>query len=172
MPSAERRARLPHAELLRLLSYDPLTGLFTRRVTTGGRYGAEEGTIAGTLRKSRIAISLHSKLYFAHQLAVFYMTGEWPLHQVDHRDVDQTNNRWLNLRVVTDQVNKQNKRQAQSNSKTGLLGASWSKRDKRFVARIKTPDGKYRSLGGFDTAAAAHLAYVDAKRELHEGCTI
>lgn len=41
----------------------------------------------------------------------------------------------------------------------------------KFVARIYV-DGKETNLGTFDTAKAAHDAYVDAKKALHAGCTL
>jgi HNH endonuclease/AP2 domain len=161
------------AERLReLLHYEPSTGVFTRRVKTGGRYGADVGSVAGTLNDSGyLLISVQSKQYRAHRLAVLYITGGWPAQEVDHRNGDRLDNRWSNLREVSTQVNSQNRRRAQSNSKTGLLGASWCARDKRFTARIKVGD-KYQSLGRFDTAEKAHAAYVNAKRRLHSGCTI
>ena len=164
----------PTAEKLReLLHYDPETGVFTRRVQTGGRYGAAVGTVAGTLIDAGyVMISVMSKQYRAHRLAWLYVTGEWPAGEVDHRDGVRANNAWKNLRDVPPTTNRQNQRRAMSNSKTGLLGASYSARDRRFVARIKDAAGKYRSLGGFDTAEQAHAAYVSAKRQLHAGCTI
>lgn len=33
-------------------------------------------------------------------------------------------------------------------------------------------DGRTRVLGTFETPEAAHTAYVAAKRQLHEGCTL
>lgn len=167
-----KRDRISAQRVRELLDYEPLTGLFTRRVATGGRYGAAVGAVAGTVNDGGyILISLESLQYRAHRLAWLYMTGAWPSHEVDHRDGDRANNAWDNLRDVTGVVNLQNKRHAQSNSKTGLLGASWNARDERFVARIKV-EGRYKSLGGFDTAEAAHAAYLSAKRALHPGCTI
>lgn len=159
-------------KLRELLHYEPETGVFTRRVKTGGRYGADVGSVAGCLSdQGYVLISLMSKQYRAHRLAWLYMTGEWPAGEVDHRDGRRTNNRWSNLRDVPTAINAQNRRGAQSNSRTGLLGASWNARDQRFVARIKV-DGQYRSLGGFDTAEQAHAAYLEAKRLHHAGCTI
>jgi hypothetical protein len=40
-----------------------------------------------------------------------------------------------------------------------------------FVARIVS-EGRRTYLGIFETPEAAHEAYVQAKRELHQGCTI
>jgi len=163
---------IQHEELRTLLKYDPGTGLFTRLKTTGGRYGAKAGTVAGgPFKDGYTLISVKSVQYRAHRLAWFYMTGNWPVGEIDHINGQRSDNRWSNLRDVPAQMNAQNKRTAQRNSRTGLLGASWSSRDRRYVARIRI-DGKYRSLGGFDTAEEAHAAYIKAKRISHQGCTI
>lgn len=116
-------------------------------------------------------VSVFSKQYRAHRLAWLWMTGKWPDNEVDHANGKRDDNRWSNLRDVPPTINRQNQRRAMSNSKTGLLGASWNARDRRFVARIKV-GAKYRSLGGFDSAEAAHQAYLQAKRQLHPGCTL
>lgn len=162
------------AELLRQqLHYDPETGVLTRKVATGGRYRASVGSVAGAVcsESGYVMVSVFSKQYRAHRLAWLWMTGCWPAAEVDHVNGKRDDNRWSNLRDVPPTINRQNQRRAMSNSKTGLLGASWSERDQRFVARIKVGQ-KYRSLGGFDTAEAAHQAYLTAKRQLHSGCTL
>lgn len=170
--SKPQRRPLTAERLRELLHYDPETGVFTRRVTTGGRYGGAAGTHPGTLSDQGYwMISVCSKQHRAHRLAWLYVTGAWPTGEIDHLNGERIDNRWENLRDVQRHVNAQNKRRAQSNSKTGLLGACWATRDQCFISRIKA-DGKYRSLGAFKTAEAAHAAYVDAKRRLHEGCTI
>lgn len=167
-----KRSDISQQRLLELLDYDLETGAFTRKVSTGGRYGATVGAEAGCLNDSGyLLISLQSLQYRAHRLAWLYVTGAWPKFEIDHINGIRSDNRWENLRDVSGSVNLQNKRQAQSNSKTGLLGASWNTRDERFVSRIKV-NGKYRSLGGFDSAELAHAAYLAAKRQLHAGCTI
>ena len=168
MSKAERE--LSHARLLELLRYEPETGNFIRLTEQGGR-GGRPGSIAGTRKDGYVQISIDARVYRAHRLAWFYMNGVWPAGEIDHEDTNRSNNRWGNLRDVPQVVNAENKRRAQSNSKTGLLGASWSSRDRRFVARIKAR-GKHHSLGAFETAEQAHSAYVQAKRRLHEGCTI
>ncbi len=89
---------------------------------------------------------------------------------VDHKDGNPLNNRWANLRLADESLNGQNQRRAHRDSKTGLLGV-FPKRDK-FAAQITTPDGRRHTLGSFKTAEAAHAAYIEAKRKLHEGCTI
>jgi len=160
------------AERLReLLHYDPRTGLFTYRVSRG-RFAA--GTAAGHQEKgsNRINIILDGRLYRAHRLAWLYITGEWPKLEIDHKDTDQSNNRWNNLRDVTSTVNKQNRRCAPSGKKySPLLGAQWCIQRKKWKASIKV-DGKVKHIGFFETDVAAAAAYLDAKRKFHEGCTL
>lgn len=166
-----KREQISVEELKGLLRYDPMTGNFTRLVTTAPHKG-RAGDLAGTINHfGHVVITLRCVRYRAHRLAWLYMTSEWPSGEIDHRNGIPSDNRWENLRDVTTQINAQNKRRAMSNSKTGLLGASWNAKDKKFTARLKV-EGKYLSLGNHATAADAHAAYVNAKRRLHAGCTI
>ena len=161
------------AEVLRAhLHYDQDTGVFTRKVATGGRYRTAVGDVAGCANdQGYILISVQSHQYRAHRLAWLYTTGSWPTGEVDHRDGNRTNNRWANLRDVTTQINAQNKRNPMAHNKVGLLGVSWNKKDCAFTARLKV-NGRYLSLGYYRTPEAAHEAYLKAKRSLHAGCTI
>jgi hypothetical protein len=85
---------------------------------------------------------------------------------VDHRDGDNTNNAWLNLREATNAQNGQNQMQAQKGSTSGYLGVNWDKAKGKWLARIGL-NGKSKNLGRFDTPEEAHAAYVAAKRKLH-----
>jgi len=66
-------------------------------------------------------------------------------------------------------LNQQNMRRAHKRSRSGLLGVG--KRDGRWYARIAINDAEVW-LGRFDTAQQAHEAYLAAKRQMHDGCTI
>jgi hypothetical protein len=161
--------------LKELLTYHPETGIFTwNRTLRGG--GARLGQAAGHVsRFGYIVICIDGKKYYAHRLAIFYMTGAEPMHAVDHMDGNRSNNRIENLRDVTLQVNQQNRRRA-CNRSTGrssqFLGVSWKKEHRKWGAHIAGPDGRQKFLGYFDTELAAHESYVKAKRELHEGNTL
>lgn len=158
------------AERLRaFVSYDPLTGEFTRLVNTApmGRMGQAAGSLAKP--HNRIELRVDGKLYKAHRLAWLYMTGEWPRHDIDHVDGDSTNNRWANLRDVDARTNGQNRRRPQKNNKLGLLGVCQV--GDQFLAQIRDADAN-RNLGLFESAEQAHQAYLAAKRALHDGCTI
>lgn len=159
--------------LRELLHYDPETGVFTRRVATSRSH---VGSVAGTLNVCGYLVArLDGTLYLLHRLAHLYMTGEWPEYGVDHKDTHRANNCWLNLRPADQRLNMQNQRRSQAGSKSGLLGVSPAKPadsgEVKFRARIVT-DGRERHLGTFQTAQLAHEAYIAAKRQHHEGCTI
>lgn len=161
-------ADLTAARLRELLSYDPDTGIFTWRKSGKGR---NTGVPAGCFDKSNgyVAIYIDYQKNYAHRLAWLYANGCWPDGEIDHRDGVRTNNRLMNLRVVTRVVNMQNRRTANSVSASGLLGA-YRKRD-RWVSHLRV-NGAIVRLGSFPTAEAAHAAYVAAKRLHHAGCTI
>lgn len=93
----------------------------------------------------------------------FMMTGEWPALEVDHVNRDPLDNRWENLRLATrsEQIqNRVRKRRGQP-LPTGVV-----KRGNRFYAAIQA-DRKWRYLGAFATAEAAHGVYLEARERLH-----
>ena len=115
-------------------------------------------------------ICIDYRRYYAHRLAWFYVHGEWP-KVVDHWNGKRDDNRLENLRDANDSINAQNRREATPGNTSGLLGVSWNTRDKKWVAQIRI-DGKNTQIGRFDDALEGHRAYVAAKRQQHEGCTI
>lgn len=156
---------LTAAYLRSLLRYDESTGEFTWIV--GQRTGMKAGCIVST---GYIKINIDKVTYLAHRLAWLYMHGEWPKHHIDHRNGNGSDNRFLNLRDGSQQFNTQNKRRAQSNSTTGILGVSFHHTGK-YRARVGL-NGKEIHLGVFDTIEEAQAAHLRGKRALHAGCTI
>lgn len=157
------------ARVRELLRYDPVSGVFTNAVTRHRR--AKAGDIAGSIHKAGgyIEISIDGKRYLAHRLAWLYMMGRWPENHIDHRDGDRKNNAWANLRDASRRINQQNFRHATVANRSGLLGAF--RHGTRFKSSIRV-NGLPKHLGYFATAIEAHHAYLRAKREYHEGCTI
>lgn len=154
---------LTHVRLLELLSYDPATGAFTRKVD---RYRFLAGSVAGAADLSGyICIKIDGVTHKAHRLAIFYMTGKWPVDEVDHRDRNKANNAWANLREATHAENMQNQRRRSDNN-SGRLGVYFHKRDNKWYAQIRL-DGKANHLGSFATIEAAGAAYDKAKADLH-----
>lgn len=152
------------AERLRdLLHYDPETGIFTWRV--GRRGGARAGAVAGSIdRDGYRHITIDFVNYLAHRLAWFWMIGEWPINEIDHRNSIRDDNRFAELREATDTQNKRNARISRANT-SGLKGASFDKRRGRWRAQIHDA-GKQRYLGTFNTAVEAHAAYCKAAMDI------
>lgn len=161
-------ADLTAARLRELLDYDPITGIFTNRITRGSR--AKAGDVAGSVTAyGYLTIRIDRVAHQAHRLAWLYVHGALPAGDIDHRDGDGFNNAILNLRDVAHEVNTQNIREPHADSGTGFLGV-WRKRG-RWTAGLCVR-GRRVCLGMHHTAEQAHAAYVAAKRRLHEGCTI
>jgi hypothetical protein len=164
------RPELTAEKLRELLHYDPESGLFTRIVQRGYRF--KSGEIAGRVNgRGYSDITISGRIFPAHRLVWLYFYGAWPTGEIDHIDGDRLNNRIKNLRDVSRSVNQQNQRLARSDNKsTGLLGVT-RRHDKGFQVQIGI-NGRRRYIGTYATAELAHNAYLVAKRQLHQGCTI
>jgi len=153
-----------HEELRSRLSYDPNTGVFTNLVNLGK---AKIGAVAGSVNPNGYwEIRVCNRLFPAHRLAWFYMTGELPPDgmTIDHVNGVRCDNRWCNLRLATYEEQAWNSI-AQSDCKSGMKGAWLCKSTGRWQAIIGHK-GKRKFLGRFDTAEEAHQAYIKAAIEL------
>lgn len=161
------------AERLReVLDYNPQTGEFRWKVRTA--MCAPVGSKAGGRSGGYLLIGLDREKFKAHRLAWLHHYGVWPKGDLDHLNGDGLDNRIENLRDVPHAVNLQNRRRPNKQSKSQLLGAHFVKtgnRQKRWTSQIRTGDELVR-LGYFATAEEASAAYLDAKRRLHQGCTL
>ncbi|MED1954624.1 HNH endonuclease [Brevibacillus centrosporus] len=82
---------------------------------------------------------------------------------VDHINHDPLDNRRSNLRVVSNMENMQNRSGSQRNSKSGVRGVSWSKKQNRWKAAIGV-NGKSMYLGAFTTIEEAEKVVVNARK--------
>lgn len=160
---------ITQARLKELLDYDPLTGLFTRRVCV--RYRPFKiGDVAGTVNKlGYVIIQIDGRLYKAHRLAWLYTTGEFPKECIDHINRCAGDNRWENLREATHAQNMQNKRMRKDNV-SGYVGVSWKSESKKWYAQIDV-DGRCIFLGYFADPEAAYRAYLAAAAIHHTHST-
>jgi hypothetical protein len=83
---------------------------------------------------------------------------------VDHVNGDALDNRRANLRPATQAQNGQNRRGAQTNSRSGIRGVSRCKQTGRWKAQAELA-GRRVWLGRFDTVAEAEAAVVAWRRE-------
>ena len=158
------QASLPTQQRLKqLFSYNPETGLFTRLVSAS--FGTYAGDIAGHLDKEGyVQICVDYKLCRAHRLAWLYMTGNWPTKQIDHINRIKNDNRFSNLRDVSNKENSLNKAPKECalippGSKSKYVGVSQKRNSWR--ARV-TIDGKQVHLGVFKTEELANAARQNA----------
>jgi HNH endonuclease/AP2 domain len=155
-------SQLTAARVNEVLNYDRETGVCTWRVATGRR--AKTGAIAGSLRPDGyIEIGIDAKRYLIHRVIYLRETGEWPPAEIDHVDLDRSNNRWTNLRPADSFQNKANKPR-HKNNKCGFKGVWWHNFKSgrgSWYAMIRI-DGKGYYLGSFATAEEAHAAYLAA----------
>ena len=141
------------------LHYCPDTGLFTR-LKTGG--GAKRGDIAGgPSSDGYTSISVCGVRYRAARLAYLWMTGSHPSQDVDHVNRNRRDDRWCNLRPASRSQNCAN-----TKARSGLKGACWVAAKGKWKAQIRV-DGIQRHIGYFDSAEAAHQAYMVAAVAVH-----
>ena len=147
--------------LKEVLTYNPETGDFIRNYSVKG-HGIDE-VVGSRKEDGHVVICIDYQMYKAHRLAWLYMTGEWPKDDVDHKDRNRGNNRWINLREATRSQNMANK--IQEPGASGIVGVH--KHGRGWRAKIKVK-GKVTYLGTFDTIAEAETAYKQA-RIIHFG---
>ena len=111
-------------------------------------------------------IGLLGQVYMAHVLAWVYVTGDYPIAWIDHKDSNGQNNVFLNLRESNKSENAQNVRTAVSGSVSGFLGVSLHKKTGLWRARI-TINQVEKTIGYFKTPELAHSAYLAEKKILH-----
>lgn len=146
--------------LRRDFAYDPDTGHVIhirprQKVVAGSRAGS-------VTRFGYRAIHWNKATYREHRIIFALQTGHWPAEQIDHVNNVKDDNRWCNLREATD---SQNQRNTFYKSASGVKGAYFNKKTKRWQSLISVK-GKVRYLGYFDTPEQAHEAYCAAAREL------
>jgi hypothetical protein len=155
---------LTQERLRELLHYDPDTGIFTWLVT---HHRICVGDRAGYINRSGCQpwryIMIDQRGYRASRLAWFYMTGEWPVPEIDHRDRNPINDAWDNLHLATSTQNSVNQRMRRDN-RSGFKGVH--PYGTRFIARTRI-NGKYLHLGIFNTAEEAAAEYNRVRLTAH-----
>jgi len=134
---------LDQTYLKQRLEYEPSTGELTWKYYekhgkkwnnrfAGGAAGSVKARKSG-YRNVRVVID--GKDYVSSRLIWLYMTGSWPVGQVDHIDHNPMNNRWANLREVTAAENMKNLSMTKSNT-SGVTGVYWHKRGGKWGVTI------------------------------------
>lgn len=175
LPSQER--------LLELLDYNPDTGELLWRKRSPSSFSSKRreadslrwnnlmaGKPAGQkeLHKGYRRLFLDGEHHRAHRVIWKLHHGEDPVF-IDHINGDGTDNRLINLRDVSHQVNAKN-RKLYINNESGVNGISFHTRDKVWSARISIGRSQDVHLGNYDTKAEAVAARFAAEKvlEYHE----
>ena len=166
---ANYRTALTHDAVVKMLDYDPATGIFRwrhradRSKQWNTKYAHKR---AGSFQKTgyrQIEVGADTPISTA-RLAWFYQTGQWPTQQIDHINGVRADDSFANLRQADNAQNNQN-RLKQSNNTTGVRGVT--KHLHLFRARINVR-GKQIEIGCFSTLEEA--AEARRKAELfHHG---
>jgi hypothetical protein len=154
MVNQEKRDALKIERLRELLEYEESTGLWSWRVAVSPIICARD--YAGYVRSDgRRVIVIDGNLYLAANLAWFYMTGEWPSEDVDHKNRIKSDDKWTNLRLSTKSQSVANRNMMKNNT-SGFPGVT--KKKNRWVARVQQHGIMYQ-IGSFLTPETAFEAY-------------
>lgn len=164
---------LTQERLKELFHYDPLTGVFTRLVSTRR---VKAGTVAGTLlhpvnsRTAYYSIKIDGHNYYNHRLAYLYMVGKFPAHLLDHQDGNGLNNAYTNLRECKHYQNIRNTSTNSTNT-SGVKNVFWDKSVNKWRGTfgIRLPNGKRQhiNVGTFTDLTEAAEAVRLKRVELH-----
>lgn len=153
---------LTQEEVQKLFSYNPETGILTRKVKT---HGHKKGSVVGSLLGGYLKFCMNYKSYLVHRIIWLHVYGKFPTGQIDHINRNKTDNRLCNLREVTHQANSINKA-LRSDNTSGVTGVSKHKASNKWFVRISVnKQNKY--LGSFDSFEDAVKARLTAEEYLN-----
>lgn len=149
----------------RCLEYNRVAGEFVWANTEAIRANIRGKPAGSVYSDGYVYIRFEGKCLLAHRLAWVIMTGLLPSGPIDHIDMDRANNSAFNLRLASVTQNNRNRR-AQSNNTSGHKGVTFHKGTGKYHAKI-CANKKRISLGYFNSAEQAALAYQQAAKEHH-----
>lgn len=150
-----------------ILRYNKRTGVlhWKKRADATACWNAQfSGKIAGSIGSTGyVRVSINDRGFLAHRLIWLIVTGEWPKEEIDHKDQNEANNRWANLREASRQQNQRNRRRHKSNT-SGFKGVFKNRIGSTWSAQIYLKRNKIH-VGCYPTAEAAHAGYREAARQ-------
>jgi len=150
----------------KLVKYDSQSGKFYS-LTSNSNVKVGEEPKGSVDSKGYVRIGVCGKLYRAHRLAFLCMGVELPV-QVDHKDMDKTNNSWDNLRPSTNQTNQWNTKKRVTNT-SGHKNVFWRPERNHWQVRIATKDNPRKYIGSYkdfeEAVKAATAARIEHQQE-------
>lgn len=155
---------ITYEELIKVLSYDKDTGVFTWICSPA--QNVKSGSIAGSKNKNGyIEIKINRKVYKAHRLAWLITYKCFPKLHIDHINGEKDDNRLCNLRSVTQSQNMKNSKM-QRNNTSGVKNVSYDKQCKKWRVYV-TVDNKRINIGRFDDIEFAELVAIEARNKYY-----
>lgn len=156
---------LTHEYLKQCVDYNPETGEFKWKITTGQAVYGTDAFYVHTDRNNVITLrtKLLYKIYMTNRLIVFWMTGYMPS---PNRVVMTIDNNALNLKWKNLKVGSQSDCSIKMRNKGAIAskGVYFNKKCNKYCAQIRI-NGKTKYIGLFKTEAEAHAAYMKAARK-------
>jgi hypothetical protein len=151
------------SELQRCVSYDPDTGVLTWKALLSSKSRARIGEPVGKIDNGYLRFKFMDVRLSGHRAAWILMTGAFCSTEIDHKDVNPSNNKWSNLRQATRSQNKANMGPPKTNT-SGVKGVRYEKDRRKWLATIRSKEkfGGPKFLGRFATKEEATLAYQNA----------
>ena len=153
-----------------IFEYDAVAGRLIWKTSTRGH---RAGEVAGALQTSKRRSAEYRQICIGrgtseittleHRLVFLWHHGYLP-KQIDHINLNKTDNRIENLREANSSTNQMNV-PVRVFTKSGLKGVHWDQSRGKWMARIKI-NGKHVFLGRFDTPEEAYEARK-AAQHLH-----
>lgn len=125
---------------------------------------AKVGDIAGTTKNGKHGyrvVGVDRVYYYAHRVIWKMVTSADPEDQIDHRDGDRLNNRWVNFRPISNGANIWNSKLRKDNT-CGVKGVHYKLGRWRAVL---AGNGTQRHIGCFATKEEAAEAWRVAAEE-------
>jgi len=161
----EKEALLSHEELLRILDYDTLSGIFRWKISGNGR---KIGDIAGSIGNGRLSININKLSYYANRLAWFYLYNKWPSFIIDHININPLDNRIVNLRDISQKNNTENTNNRKCKIYKSITGVYYDKNYDKWNVRIQV-NNISTYFGSFDTRQEAESECIILKKIHYKG---
>ena len=165
-----RGIMITQKRLKQLVKYNKRTGLFTNKVD---RMGSKKGKVLGYLNtRGYVTFKIDGIQYKAHRLAWLYIKGRLPTGVIDHKNHIKNDNRFKNLRDVTNEENSHNL-SIYSNNTSGTTGISFDNSRNKWKVSISV-NRKLKNIGRFDDLELAIFIRKEAEDvfNYHKNCGV
>jgi len=166
--------------LLECFTYSKATGVITWNTRPRHHFKKEwawmewnrkyAGKVAGTKSKQKehwtvLRVVVSKCHLMCHRVIWKMVTGVTPPYKLDHKDHDELNNKWSNLRPAEGTKNSRNQSRRVDN-KTGISGVCYQPRQRlQWLCQLRH-DGSYYYLGRFDNLLDAAATVLSKRQSL------